>query len=331
MLRPLALGCAVLIGCGGGSEGNPGDDSADDPDAEAGAIDAPEPDGALPGTPILVAVGYGQRRAHSFDGVAWEMEEVTPDGGDDDDLFRGLTFGGGRFVAVGGSTAALTAISTDGITWTPGGSAGAWLGDVAWNGEVHVAAGGNGLRVRSTDGGASWIDPAGYQAIHYRSVAYGEGVVVAVGHTYEGGTVGVIATTADGVDWDEPRRSGPPLGSIAYGAGVFVASGASGLVATSSDGVEWSDQTIGDGAAGVIFTGAEFVLSGEAGIHTSPDGLDWTPVTATPRAVMGYLDGTYLAGGWPLSIATSTDLEQWTPVWSPGGSGLTSMVRGVSP
>ena len=163
----------------------------------------------------------------SADGSHWTLIEKTPIGGDDNDLFRGVTYGNGRFVAVGGSTVALTQISTDGMNWIDGGAGTAWLGGVAWNGKAFVAAGGNGLRVRSLDNGATWTDPAGSQAKHYRAVAFGGGQVVAVGHTYDksgpnGTDVGVIASTADGLQWTERRAAGETFGSIAYGNGIFV-------------------------------------------------------------------------------------------------------------
>lgn len=324
--RHLWMLCALAAACGS-------DPANDGPDGPGPAIDAAidATIDAPPGTPIAVAVGYGQRRAHSFDGITWQMQELRPDGGDDDDLFRGLTWGGGGFVAVGGSSVGLTAVSLDGIAWTPGGSARAWIGDVAWNGSVLVAAGGNGVRVRSTDGGATWIDDAGYQAIHYRSVASGGGVVVAVGHTYGGVSVGVITSTADGVTWNERRSAGAVFGTVTYGAGRFVAAGEGGLIATSSDGAVWTDQTVGTGAGGVVFTDGEFVLSRGSGIYRSPDGLTWTPATSASRAVVGHFGGAYLAVGWPLVISRSTDLTSWTPVYSPMGSGLTEMVTGVSP
>lgn len=324
--------CALAAACGA-SPGGDGPDGPVDATVDAAvdaAIDAP------PGTPIAVAVGYGQRRAHSLDGITWQLQEVRADGGDDDDLFRGLTWGDGRFVAVGGSTRTLTAVSLDGVAWTPGGGGRAWLGDAAWNGGAFVAAGGNGLRVRSTDGGATWIDDAGYQPTHYRSVAGGGGVVVAVGHSYDGGgpggaNVGVITSTADGVTWTERRRAGATFGTVAYGNGAFVAVGEGGLVATSPDGATWTDRTVGSGGGGVIFTGAEFVLSRGATIYTSPDGATWTPASNAGRAVIGHFGGAYLAAGWPLTVSRSTDLTTWTQVWAPMGSGLTAMVTGVSP
>jgi hypothetical protein len=287
-------------------------------------------------TPIAVAVGYGQRRLFSTDGTHWTLLEKTPDGGDDNDLFRGVTYGNGRFVAVGGSSVALTQVSTDGSHWSNGGTGDAWLGGVAWNGSVFVAAGGNGLRVRSTDGGATWAAPAGYQAKHYRAVAFGDGLVVAVGHTYDnsgpGNTnVGVIATTADGLLWTERRAAGETFGSLAYGNGAFVAATTGATVATSTDGMKWVDQTVGTGSGGVCFTGTDFILWRDSGIYRSSDGATWTLVTSKSRAVAGFFKGAYLSFDWPLRVNASPDLISWTQVFAPLGSGLTQLATGFSP
>jgi hypothetical protein len=288
------------------------------------------------GTPIAVAVGYGQRRLFSTDGTHWTLMEKTADGGDDNDLFRGVTYGNGRFVAVGGSSVALTQVSTDGIHWSAGGTADAWLGGIAWNGSVFVAAGGNGLRVRSTDGGATWTAPVGYQAKHYRAVAFGAGLVVAVGHTYDnsgpGNTnVGVIATTPDGAQWTERRAAGETFGTIAYGNGTFVAATTGATVATSTDGVKWVDQTVGTGSGGVCFTGTDFILWRDSGIYRSSDGATWTLVTSKSRAVAGFFNGAYLSFDWPLRVNASSDLVSWTQVFAPLGSGLSQMATGFSP
>jgi hypothetical protein len=285
-----------------------------------------------------VGVGYGQRRMHSADGTHWTMIEKTANGGDDNDLFRGVTYGNGRFVAVGGSSVGFTRISTDGVSWVDGGTTNGWLGGVAWNGSVFVAAGGNGIRVRSTDNGATWTNPAGGQSKHYRAVAFGAGQVVAVGHTYDnsgpGGTnVGVITSTSDGMTWTERRAAGEQFGTIAFGNGIFVASTNGATVATSTDGMMWTDQTVGTGnSGGVIFTGTDFVLVRDSGTYRSTNGTTWgSPVSTSTRGVAGYINGLYLTLGWPLTVSASSNLMTWTPVFQPMGSGITQVVVGRSP
>jgi hypothetical protein len=302
-------------------------------------VDAAAPDAASDATgpvdaghPIAVVVGYGGRRAMSRDGVMWEhFVQIDPNGGDDDNLFRGVCYGAGTFVAVGGSTTAFTMTSTDGVTWenenrTPR----AWLGNAAPLGVVFVAAGGNGLRVRSLDKGATWVDDAGYQSVHYRDVAASATNAIAVGHNYDTTpNVGIIASTADGKSWEERVRGGEPLNDVAFGNGAFVAAGNTGRVARSTDGVSWRDLTFGaSGGAQVIFTGVRFLVSFGDTHFESTDGATWSPAEGT-RSVDAYFGGRYLSFDWPARIHASTDAAQWTAVFSPLGPGFTKLAAGV--
>ena len=148
---------------------------------------------------MFVAVGYGGRRIRSADGIQWDSDVIVdPQGGDDDNLFRGVAFIDGQFLAVGGSAKGQIATSPNGADWTfrtPGTS---WLADVAPIGTTLVTAGGNGLRQRSLDGGVTWVDAAPYYAGHYRGITSGKGTAVAAGHTYGNSMVGLTTTSIDG-------------------------------------------------------------------------------------------------------------------------------------
>jgi hypothetical protein len=271
------------------------------------------------------------RRVSSRNGMDWEyFDELVPDGGDDNNLFRGLTFGGGRFVAVGGSSTSISLVSADGQTWeAEDRGQDAWMGGVAWLDGEFVVAGGNGLRVHSEDLGETWLDPVGYQAIHYRDVVSGEGVVVAVGHTYnEDPDVGIIAITRDGRSWEEVGRSGDNFGNVAYGNGVFVAAGNNGRVSTSEDGTDWQDAVVGSGGNGVVFANAQFVLSSSGQVYVSPDGAAWVAVEGASASVAGYIEGLYLGLDWPARIRASEDMVNWNVVFEPEGSGFTRIVTG---
>jgi hypothetical protein len=280
---------------------------------------------------VLVVVGYGQRRLSTRDGTTWNLLEKTPNGGDDNDLFRGVTFANGRFVAVGGSSVSLTMVSTDGATWTMGGTGNAWLGGAANIGARFVAAGGNGLRVYSDDGALTWSAGAGYQSVHYRSVVGNGATVVAVGHTTDGTNQGIIASTTDGASWTERRHTGAAFGSVAYGNGTFVAAGDTGLVVTSADGVSWNESTLGSGTGTVIFDGTRFVLSRGGSIWTSTRGGSWTAVTTSGQEVGAAFNGAYFSFGWPLSVNRSTNFTTWANVDHPGGSGVTQAAVGYAP
>lgn len=285
------------------------------------------------GTPVVVVVGYGGRRVMSLDGLSWQhFVQLTPNGGDDDNLFRGVGFGDGTFVAVGGSTHAYTMTSTDGITWvnenrTPR----AWLGNVAWLSGQFVAAGGNGLRVRSTDHGATWAGDPGYQPIHYRDVAAGNGVAIAVGHNYDTTpNVGVAAVTSNGTQWTETLRGGAAFSDIEFGNGVFLATGGQ-RVTRSTNGMSWTEVTFATtGSTSVAFTGTEFIVGVGSAHYRSTDGMTWTAVTSS-RDVDGFFRGRYLSLSWPAQIFSATSLTQWSSAFNPQGSGFTRLAVGVAP
>lgn len=266
------------------------------------------------GTPMLVAVGYGGRRLSSLDGLVWENDIIVdPNGGDDNNLFRGVGFGDGVFVAVGGGSEGQVATSTDGVSWTFQSPATSWIGDVAFLGGVFVAAGGNGLRIRSTDGGVTWTDDQGYYSGHYRGIAAGNGVFVAAGHTYGGGDQGLTSTTTDGVTWTAEQTGGATFHSITYGAGAFVAVG-NDRCSVSSDGATWSDCAITATDLGhVVFGDGLFALRAAEGIFTSADGMTWQSVAAQqpPQGILGFGLGTWVGASWPGHLFGSADLLGW--------------------
>src|SRR3954469_22887579 len=118
-----------------------------------------------------------------------------------------------------------------------------WLGPPA-----IVAVGQGGRRVVSHDGitfnvGDSFdVAGNGDPTKNFAAVAYGNGLVVAVG----GGCVGTRCAgriaTYNGDKWSEVALPVTQswLAGVAYGNGVWVAVGAAGPVLTSSDGKRWT-------------------------------------------------------------------------------------------
>lgn len=274
--------------------------------------------GGPTGSPRFVAVGYGGRRMTSTDGIAWTDDVIVdPNGGDDDNLFRGVGFDGAQFIAAGGSAAGQIATSPDGATWTfrpPGTS---WLADVVPLGAALVTAGGNGLRQRSLDKGVTWIDAAPYYAGHYRGIASGKGIAVAAGHTYGSSTVGLSSTTTDGKTWTAAVTGGSAFHSIAFGdvaGGVFVAAG-DDRCSTSPDGAAWTAcaGTTGSGFDRVVFANGMFILGNASGYFTSTDGVTFQHLAAPEHhGVTAHGLGLYVALDWPDHILTSPDLTTWT-------------------
>ena len=310
------------------------DTGADSGGESTGVDEGTTGDPPPPADAVAVAVGYGTRRVRSADGLTWtDFVEVDPNGGDDDTLLRGVGYGEGMFVAEGGSAAALTMRSPDGIAWeSVSNDLGSFVSDVAWQDGIFVAAGGNGLRARSLDGGGSWQDATPYYSGHFRAIAAGNGVFVAVGHTYGDTNVGLTSTSEDGASWTTEQTLGAPLGgqSIAFGSGVFVARDGGGALWSSADGEAWGEpvgQRAGEGP--VIRANDAFLTSGADGFWTSPDGQTWEQVGAGDgRPVHGWQDGHYLSLGWPASIAVSDDLQRWSNTISVDGPGLTDVAVG---
>ncbi|MDX2021252.1 MAG: hypothetical protein SF187_13510 [Deltaproteobacteria bacterium] len=257
-------------GVAGNAAGNEGGGGAASTGGSAG-------DPLPSGKPIFVAVGYGGHRTRSLDGKHWQDHVIDdPNGGDDKTLLRGVSFADGVFVAVGERV--LT--STDGAQWkkaayTPA----SFLNQACALNGLWVAAGGNGLRVRSSDKAVTWEVSVSYMDGHFRGLACGKGRFVAVGQR---NSTGMMSFSTDGMQWSEPSLGGAKLGRVAFGNGVFVAVGDAGRVATSSDGQAWSNSTLGTANRDMImFSNGLFVTTEDGGFQTSPDGKTWTRVKST--------------------------------------------------
>ncbi len=237
---------------------------------------------------------------------------VDPAGGDDPTLLRGVGWADGIFVAVGNQI--MT--SPDGVAWTNAtveNQDRGFLSDAVHLDGVWVAAGGNGYRVRSIDGAATWTEESTYFAGHYRALAAGNGIAIAVGHTYGGSPdMGISAWTADGTTWSDIRTSGPGYGSIAFGNGVFVAR-ATDSVSVTADGESWDDYTLGADLEGVEFENGEFIIADGAGFYRSTNGRDWTHVDGErPPGALEYGIGVYVGTRWAGRMFVSADLSSWT-------------------
>jgi hypothetical protein len=310
------------------------DASSSDPASGSSDADGSESSGETPARDaIAVAVGYGTRRVRSEDGLEWtDFVEVDPEGGDDPNLLRGIGYGDGVFLAVGGAGLGFSMRSFDGITWQDETHTfDAFASDVAWLDGTFVAAGGNGLRMRSLDGGVTWQDMGPYYSGHFRAIAAGNGVVVAVGHTYGDTNVGIVDTTSDGASWSGEQLVGAPYAGLglAFGAGVFVSRDDAGAVRSSSDGVDWGGVLELDDGGAVLFADGRFVTAGNGAYWTSEDGTTWDELAADDvRTPVGFVAGQWLTLGWPATIDASADLLSWQNVFAPGGSGLTDVAVG---
>lgn len=236
----------------------------------------------------------------SSDGLHW-TERSLPGTVDPDAALFAVTYGDGRFVAVGDT----------------------------------------GTIVTSDDGGATWTDRSLSGVLHppfFEAVTYGDGRFVAVGSDTSGP---VVYTSSDGSTWSPagaPAGGVTELMGVAYGEGLYVAaavySGAGeggGAIATTTDPttVAWSVYVPpGAGALrAVTYGGGRFVAVDASGrTYTSPDGhKDWTPADTAAAGLRGvaYGGGLFVAGGYGLSptffsedrVCASQDATSWTCTW----------------
>ena len=159
-------------------------------------------------------------------------------------FLRGVTYGNGLFVVVGGSyfdTPGVILTSRNGLTWTRRNRANRKnLYGVTFGEGAFVAVGDNGAIVTSVDGihwksrGANTEDETLFAAI-----AFGNGRFVG------GGESGAIITSTNGVDWVVRRLDGAPyVGRITFRDDVFVV--ANGHIPfVSSDGLNWWRYEVG--------------------------------------------------------------------------------------
>jgi hypothetical protein len=136
--------------------------------------------------------------------------------------FRGVAYGGNKFVAVGDCGA--VAVSADGIEWTKIHSPTAHsLYSVVFGHGKFVAVGNEGAILRSSDG-IRWSS-ANVTDTRLRGIVFGNGEFVAVGHE------GLILSSRDGWNWfGHKARTTERLESVAFGNGRFVAVGWKGTV-----------------------------------------------------------------------------------------------------
>jgi hypothetical protein len=164
--------------------------------------------------------------------------------------------------------------------------------------------------------GLTWTAFELNQTAALTSVAYGNGVFVAVGSR---GQDAVALVSTDGFEWldaMDPNSAG--FSSVIFAGDQFIAVGSSGRIATSPDGFSWEEQDSGtvQPLFSVAYADGLYVAGGAGGmIVTSPDSIHWKTQSSGQSADIKTLTfgaGTFVAGpsinGYVLS---STDGVQW--------------------
>ena len=133
----------------------------------------------------------------------------------------------------------------------------------------------------------TWTTSQSTADLPWQSVAYGNGVFVAVANGITGNGV---MTSPDGSTWTS-RSSAADNDwlSVTYGNGLFVAvaqSGTGNRVMTSTDGITWISQSSAadNNWCSVTYGNGLFVAVASSGtdnrVMTSPNGIDWTSQTS---------------------------------------------------
>jgi surface protein len=173
--------------------------------------------------------------------------------------------------------------------------------------------------------GITWTTRTSAADNNWNSVAYGNGLWVAVAFS---GTGNRVMTSPDGITWTS-RTSAADNNwkSVAYGNGLWVAVAASGTgnrVMTSPDGITWTIRTSADDInwTSVAYDNGLWVAVAASGVNrvmTSPDGINWTLRTTSSAEnqwnSVAYGNGLWVAVSYSGNgdrVMTSPDGITWT-------------------
>lgn len=217
----------------------------------------------------------------------------------ENNIWRSVTYGNGRFVAVSQAGTNQVMYSEDGETWTPLAAAedNIWGSVTYGNGRfVAVASNGTNRVMYSDDSGETWTPSAAAEDNIWVSVTYGNGrfVAVAIDGTNrvmysEDGQTWAVSSATESSDWR----------SVTYGNGRFVAVARDGTnrIMYSDDGINWT-------------------------VASAPENNNWFSVTyGNGRFVAVSSDGTN-------QVMYSNDGETWTPAYAMENSYWNSVTYG---
>jgi hypothetical protein len=267
--------------------------------------------------------------AFSSDGINWSNSNTVSSPYRDINLSCGV----GKWIAAVGDVESLSIISSanEGINWNIINTNGLPQKNNSISESKIINAEENWVFLRryyttnnsptndiwcSSSSGVTWSKK--WDAGRYNSIAYGNGVLIAVG---ENGSV--LRSSDKGVTWNSNNTGvSSSLLDIAYGNGRFVAVGEQGMVIVSTNnGSTWSSQRVDssdnpNSIESVAFGDGVFVLNrshfyewGEDSGSSSKDGFIWTKANPSfPYEVPQFSKVTYGPSGF---IGEGLNGETW--------------------
>jgi hypothetical protein len=167
-----------------------------------------------------------------------------------------------------------------------------------------------------------WTTATSNTTVSLNSVAYGDGLFVAVGNS------ATIRTSTDGLIWaTQTPNTNNVLNEVAYGNNLWVAVGNNGTLRTSTDSITWTTRNpnTSNSINAIAYGNNLWVAGGNSGtLRTSTDAITWTTQTSnfgtTAILSVAYGNNLWVAGGSAGTLRTSTDAITWTTRTSNFGS-----------
>jgi photosystem II stability/assembly factor-like uncharacterized protein len=227
-----------------------------------------------------------------------------------DEILRGVTVGGGRWVAVGSGGKVL--YSDDGLDWRLGTAPTTVdLRGVAWTGSDFVAVGDQSTVISSADG-RTWAEEVTAMPCALLGVARAKSRFLAVG----GG--GRVLLSFGARRWEDVRRpTDSDLYGATYGRGRVIAVGSGGTILSSRNaGKSWRERRSHTQLKlhTVFWTGEEYLAGGDIGrVLSSPNGRNWRRVDFPGfHSVRGFAtDGSTVVAAGAGTIARLAPGGEW--------------------
>jgi hypothetical protein len=237
-------------------------------------------------------------------------------------VYNTVTYGAGRWVA--GASNGWIATSTDAITWsTQTVGASFTINSIVYT-DKFIAAGSGG-NIRTSTDGLTWTARTSGVASGINAMAKrpSDNQVVYVGDN------GLLGYSTDGITWvnnfSGNAFNGATMSKIAYGNGIYLATGPSTRIMKSTDGISWSVSTpvsaIPDYAdlGWIAFNdqtnlfGVHFIDAQRYDItmYTSTDGNSWVTKT-TQAGISSGNTGAMRLFGWSCANGKFIGITDWS-------------------